>query len=135
MQDSHVQDAISALEVGATTSAATTGMAKLTVLHRELTSSLPRRDAQEIRVLLATLEPGDRTPRHSHRFPVTVFMISGQFTLELEGREPVILSKGDTFVEPSLVPMTGHNRGNETTTMALFYVSDPETPFADAIVV
>ena len=133
MQDSQVQDAISALEVGATTSAATTGMAKLKVLHREVTRGLPQSDAQEIRVLVATLEPGDHTPRHSHRFPVTVFMISGQFTLELDGREPVILSRGDTFIEPSLVPMTGYNRGQETTTMALFYVSDPDVPFADAI--
>lgn len=133
MQDINVQDAISALLVGATTSAAPTGMAKLKVLHREATQSLPQQEAQEIRVLLATLEPGDRTPYHSHRFPVTVFMLSGEFTLELDGRDPVILHAGNVFVEPSLVAMTGHNRSERPTTMALFYVSDPDTPFADAI--
>jgi quercetin dioxygenase-like cupin family protein len=110
-----------------------TGMAKLRVLHREVTRGLPQSDAQEIRVLIATLEPGDHTPRHSHRFPVTILMIIGQFTLELEGREPVVLSEGDTFIEPSRVPMTGYSRGRETAKMALFYVSDPDVPFADAI--
>jgi quercetin dioxygenase-like cupin family protein len=127
--------AIAGLAVGVTTSAADTGRAKLTVIHREAAATMPKGTAQEIRVLHARLEPGDRTPRHSHRFPVTVYMLEGVFTLELEDRgEPVTVKAGEVFVEPAHVAMTGRNlSATEPALMTLFYVSDPDTPFADPV--
>ncbi|TIQ35075.1 MAG: cupin domain-containing protein, partial [Mesorhizobium sp.] len=104
-----VGSAISGLTVGVTISARETGAAKLQVLHREATAAMPKTSDQEIRVLLATLEPGDCTPCHSHRFPVTVYMLEGTFTLELDGREAVTVKAGEIFVEPPLVKMTGRN--------------------------
>jgi hypothetical protein len=50
-------------------------------------------DRQGIRVLFAGLEPGDRTPYHSHRFPVTVYVLEGAFTLELDEGEPVSIGR------------------------------------------
>ena len=126
--------AIAGLAVGVTASAADTGRAKLTVLHREAAATMPKGAAQEIRVLHARLEPGDRTPRHSHRFPVTVYMLQGAFTLELDGRDPVTVRAGEVFIEPADVPMTGRNLdAAEAATMVLFYASDPDTPFADPV--
>lgn len=126
------KEAIAGLSVGVTTSAQTTGFAKLTALHREAVAGMPKSDRQEIRVLFATLEPGDRTPYHSHRFPVTVYVIDGEFTLELDGREPVTIRTGEAFVEPPHVKMTGRNLSAEKSALTLlFYVSDPDTPFAD----
>ncbi|TIP70230.1 MAG: cupin domain-containing protein [Mesorhizobium sp.] len=130
-----VGSAISGLTVGVTTSARETGAAKLQVLHREVTAAMPKASDQEIRVLLATLEPGDCTPYHSHRFPVTVYMLEGTFTLELDGRETVTVKAGEIFVEPPLVKMTGRNLdARQTARMVLFYVSDPDMPFADPAV-
>jgi quercetin dioxygenase-like cupin family protein len=127
-----VSSAISGLTVGITTSAQETGAAKLKVLHRQATAALPTARDQEIRVLLATLEPGDRTPYHSHRFPVTVYMLEGAFTLELDGQEAVTVKAGEIFVEPPLVKMTGRNLdARQAARMVLFYVSDADTPFAD----
>ncbi|WP_051695146.1 MULTISPECIES: cupin domain-containing protein [Mesorhizobium] len=127
-----VGSAISGLTVGVTISARETGAAKLQVLHREATAAMPKTSDQEIRVLLATLEPGDCTPCHSHRFPVTVYMLEGTFTLELDGREAVTVKAGEIFVEPPLVKMTGRNLdARQTARMILFYVSDPNMPFAD----
>ncbi|RWL17142.1 MAG: cupin domain-containing protein [Mesorhizobium sp.] len=127
-----VGSAISGLTVGVTISARETGAAKLQVLHREATAAMPKTSDQEIRVLLATLEPGDCTPCHSHRFPVTVYMLEGTFTLELDGREAVTVKAGEIFVEPPLVKMTGRNLdARQTARMILFYVSDPDMPFAD----
>jgi len=127
-----VKDAIAATEVGLTTSANGVGMAKLTVLHRELIQTLPMSSGQEIRVIKARLDPGDHTPHHSHRFPVTVFMIEGVFTLELDGREPIAIGEGQVFIEPSNVTMTGRNlSADQPAVMILFYVSEPDTPFAD----
>jgi quercetin dioxygenase-like cupin family protein len=129
-----VHKAIAGTQVGVTTSAGSVGVAKLTVLHKELTDALPKAGMQEIRVIIARLEPGDRTPYHSHRFPVTVYMLEGVFTLELDGRESVTINPGEVFVEPAHVRMTGRNLGTDRpAVMVLFYVSDPETPFADPV--
>lgn len=129
-----VAQAIAGLTVGVTTSAADRGIAKLSVIHREATGALPVTRQQEIRVIRATLEPGDRTPYHSHRFPVTVYMLSGEFTLELDDHPPVTLAAGNVFIEPAGVRMTGSNRRTDVAaTMVLFYVSDPDTPFADPV--
>ena len=97
-------------------------MAKLTTLHRELVKGMPALPEQEVRVLFATLLPGDVTPYHSHRFPVTVYVTEGTFTLELDDREPVAIQAGQVFVEPARIAMTGRNQGAVPARMALFYV-------------
>ncbi len=126
--------AIAGLTVGLTTSARASGAPKLTALHREIVAGLPTAASQEIRILHATLDPGDVTPYHSHRFPVTVYVTEGAFTLELDDREPITIRAGEVFVEPAHIRMTGRNLGAEQATkMVLFYVSDPDTPFADPV--
>jgi quercetin dioxygenase-like cupin family protein len=131
---SDVKTMTAALDVGVARSAAETGMAKLAPLHREVLEDMPTGSRQEIRVILATLLPGDVTPHHSHRFPVTVYMTEGVFTLELDGREPIHIKAGEVFVEPAHVAMTGRNLSDETPAkMALFFVCDPDSPFADPI--
>jgi len=95
---------------------------------------MPSGERQEIRVLFASLLPGDATPHHSHRFPVTVYVIEGVFTLELEDREAVHIGAGEAFVEPAHVRMTGRNLSADTAArVAIFYVCEPDTPFADPV--
>ncbi len=99
---------------------------------REVVQGMPTGDKQEIRVIVATLKPGEMTPFHTHRFPVTVYVLEGTFTLEIEGRAPIAAAAGQAIVEPPQTRMTGYNRsGAETTRVAIFYVSDPGTPFLD----
>jgi len=126
-----VETMIAGLTVGVTLSAQEDGMAKLTPLHREVVPGMPSSAEQEVRVLFANLLPGDVTPYHSHRFPVTVFMLEGTFTLALDGREPLAIEAGQVFVEPAGINMTGFNKGDVPARMALFYVCEPEAPFAD----
>lgn len=128
---SNVETMIAGLTVGLTRSGQDSGMAKLTPLHREVVEGMPSLREQEVRVLFATLLPGDVTPYHSHRFPVTVYMLEGTFTLELDGRERVAIEAGQVFVEPAGVNMTGFNKDDVPARMALFYVCEPEAPFAD----
>ena len=132
-EKSNVETKIAGLSVGVTRSAQDSGMAKLTPLHREVVKGMPGLAEQEVRVLFATLLPGDVTPYHSHRFPVTVYVTEGTFTLALDGREPVAIAAGQAFVEPAGVNMTGSNVGTEPARMALFYVCEPGAPFADAV--
>jgi quercetin dioxygenase-like cupin family protein len=93
---------------------------------------MPKGERQEVRVFAVTVKPGDKTPFHSHRFPVTVYVLEGVFTLEMEGRAPVTLKAGEAMVEPPQVKMTGYNRSStEPMRVVIFYVSDPDTPFLD----
>jgi quercetin dioxygenase-like cupin family protein len=122
-----------ALLIGSASIAQDKGMAKPDPpLVREIVQGMPRGEKQEVRVLTATLKPGDKTPFHSHRFPVTVYVLEGTFTLEMEGRAPVTVKAGQAMVEPPKVKMTGYNRSStEPVRVVIFYVSDPDTPFLD----
>jgi quercetin dioxygenase-like cupin family protein len=95
---------------------------------------MPQGEKQEVRVLTASFKPGDKTPFHTHRFPVTVFILEGSFILELEGRAPITVKAGQAYVEPPNVKMTGYNRSStEPLRLVIFYMSDPNTPFLDPI--
>lgn len=110
------------------------GTARPELLLREVISGMPRGEKQEVRVMTASFRPGDKTVFHTHRFPVTVYILEGAFTLELEGRAPITVKAGQAFVEPPNVKMTGYNRSStEPIRLVIFYVSDPDTPFLDPI--
>lgn len=101
-------------------------------LLSEIVQGMPRGEKQEVRVIVATLKPGEATPFHVHRFPVTVYVLEGTFTLEMEGRAPVTARAGQAILEPPQVKMTGYNRsGTEALRVLIFYVSDPDTPFLE----
>jgi quercetin dioxygenase-like cupin family protein len=57
---------------------------------------MPTGDRQEVRVLTAVFKPGDQTVFHTHRFPVTVYILEGAFTLEMEGRAAVTVKAGES---------------------------------------
>lgn len=108
------------------------GFARPTLVLKENVSQMPKADTQEVRVLTAAFKPGDKTVFHSHRSPVTVYVLEGQFTLDIDGRTPVIVSAGQAFVEPPNVNMTGYNKSvTDDLRVVIFYVSDPGTPFLD----
>lgn len=102
-----------------------------TPVLREIVQGMPRGEKQEVRVIVATLKPGEATPFHTHRFPVTVYVLEGAFTLEMEGRAPITAKAGQAIVEPPQVKMTGYNRSAEPMQVVIFYVSDPDTPFLE----
>lgn len=109
-------------------------LTKPNIVLKETVTGLPRSEQQEIRVLTASFEPGQSTAYHTHRHPVTVYILEGTFTLEMEGRAPVSVSAGQSFVEPPGVKMTGYNRSTvEPIKLVIFYVSEPGAPFLDVI--
>ena len=97
---------------------------------RETVSGMPRGAQQEIQVMTATIAPGQSTVFHTHAFPVTVYVLEGSFTLDLEGQGTVVVRAGQAMVEPPNVRMTGHNRSaTEPTRVVIVFVADPGTPF------
>jgi quercetin dioxygenase-like cupin family protein len=117
------------------TSAAAQGLTAPVPVLDQVVKGMPRGAEQEIRVLTASFKPGDRTVFHTHRFPVSVYVIEGAFTLELADRkEPVVIKAGESFVEPVGVKMTGYNRSTTAPLrLVVFYVSEKYTPFLDPI--
>lgn len=114
--------------------AAEPGYAAPTLVLKETVALMPRSDLQEVRVLTAAFKPGDKTVFHTHRSPVTVYVLEGQFTLEIEGRAPVVVKAGQAFVEPPNVKMTGYNKSaTDALQVVIFYVSEVGTPFLDPV--
>jgi len=110
------------------------GVVKPQLLLSEIVQGMPKGDRQEVRVLRAIFQPGEKTMFHTHRFPVTVYVLEGAFTLEMVGREPVTVKAGQAMVMPPHVKMTGYNRSSaESLRVVIFSVSDPDTPFLDPI--
>ena len=107
------------------------GVAKPNLLLKQTVEGMPKGDKQEISVLTATLKPGDLP--HAP-FPVSIYILEGAFTLEMEGRQPVTVKAGEGMVEPPNVKMTGFNKSTtEPMKVVIFYVADPGTPFLDPL--
>jgi len=104
---------------------------KPNMVLQQVVEGLPTDDKQTVRVMTATFKPGDKTVYHTHRFPVTVYVLEGAFTLELDGRPPLTVKAGEAMVEPPKVAMTGYNRSATETRVVIFYVSANDTPFLD----
>lgn len=104
------------------------------LLLSEIIQGMPKGEKQEVRVLTASFKPRDKTMLHTHGFPVTVYVLEGAFTLEMEGREPVTVKAGQAIVMPSHVKMTGYNRSStDPLRLVLFNVSNPGTPYLEPV--
>src|SRR5205809_1970194 len=110
------------------------GVVRPQLLLSEIVQGMPTGERQEVRVLTANFQPRDKTMFHTHRFPVTVYVLEGAFTLEMEGREPVTVKTGQAMIMPPHVKMTGYNRSaTEPLRLVLFNVSDPGTPYLEPV--
>jgi quercetin dioxygenase-like cupin family protein len=118
----------------AAASAQQAGIAKPNLVLEDVIKGMPRDEQQSVRIMTATFKPGDQTVRHTHRFPVAVYVLEGTFTLELKGRPPIAVKAGEGLVEPADTEMMGYNRSaTEPTRVVIFYVATPGTPFLDLL--
>jgi quercetin dioxygenase-like cupin family protein len=103
------------------------------VLDTEV-AGMPSAPLQEIRVLTAEVGPGQVTVHHTHRFPVTTYVLDGAMTFTLAGQDPVTVAAGQAFIEPPDTGVTGENpSASAPAHVVMFYVSDPATPFLDVV--
>ncbi len=86
--------AFAVLLISLTAMAQEQGVVKPQLLFSEIVQGMPKGDRHEVRVLMASFQPLDKTMFHTHRFPVTVYVLEGAFTLEIEGCEPVTVKAG-----------------------------------------
>jgi quercetin dioxygenase-like cupin family protein len=96
---------------------------------KQVTTEFPKGDRLEARIMTATIQPGMTSPWHTHPSPVAVYVMEGTFTLEMKGRDPVVLKAGQGMLEPINVEMRATNHGSEVVKVVIFQVSDPTAPF------
>ena len=97
---------------------------------KQVTGEFPKADQLEARVMTATVQPGTVSPWHTHTAPVTVYVLEGTFTLEVENRDPITVKAGQALLEPINVKMRAANRDPaQATKVVIFQVSKPEDPF------
>ncbi len=97
-------------------------------------SGMPTAPLQELRVLRAEVLPAQVTVHHTHRFPVTTYVLDGAMTFTLAGRGSVTVTAGGAFVEPPGIGVIGENpSASVPANVVMFYVSDPATPFLDLV--
>lgn len=103
---------------------------KPNLVLQQLVQGLPQGSESEVRIMTATFHAGDTTPVHTHGFPVTVYVIEGEFTVEMEGMALITIRAGEAIVEPPNTIMTGlsHAAAGDTK-VVVFYVSTAGAPF------
>ena len=107
---------------------------KPNLVLQQLVHGLPQGGESEIRVMTATFHTGDTTPVHTHGFPVTVYVIEGEFTAEMEGQAPITIRAGEAMIEPPNTVMTGLSRAaTGDTKVVVFYVSTAGAPFLNPV--
>lgn len=69
------------------------------IVTKLLTKDLIVGPNQEIAMLTVEYAPGESTPKHRHNAQVMVYVLEGSVHMQIEGKELVTLTRGQTFYE------------------------------------
>jgi quercetin dioxygenase-like cupin family protein len=69
------------------------------VVTNLLTKDLIVQPDQEIGMLTVEYAPGESSPKHRHDAQVMVYVLEGTVRMQIEGQQPVTLTRGQTFYE------------------------------------
>ena len=89
----------------------------------------PKTDQPEVTAVLVEIPPGAETGWHRHPFPCYAYLLSGELTVEVEGRKPNHFKAGDAIVETVGLLHNGRNTGSEPAKLVLFVTGEKGQPF------
>jgi quercetin dioxygenase-like cupin family protein len=93
-------------------------------------NGMPTLAQQEVRVLTSTMQPGEKSVTHTHLFPVTIYVMEGELTLNMKGKPAIVAKAGEAVIEqPGLETTAVNTSATEITKVVLFYASEAKTPF------
>ncbi len=99
------------------------------------TTLLRKQDLHDLRgkegvVLTVRFAPGESSPAHRHNGHTFVYVLQGSVVMQVEGREPATLTKGDTFYEsPVDIHKVARNASDtQPAEFLVFYVRDKGAP-------
>ncbi|WP_025884863.1 cupin domain-containing protein [Asaia prunellae] len=111
-----------------TTTVAANAATKVTPLVTHDLAGIPGKEGA---MLVVDFPPGGSDPIHRHKASVFVYVLEGQVVMQVQGGQPVTLSKGQTFFEgPEDIHLIGKNASKTQPAKFLaFFVKDKANPF------
>jgi quercetin dioxygenase-like cupin family protein len=92
--------------------------------------STPGREAVQVR---AEFDPGVAAGKHTHPGEELGYILEGTLVLEVDGKAPVTLNAGDTFMVPAGIVHDGKNVGSGKAKVLATYVVEKGKPLATPV--
>jgi quercetin dioxygenase-like cupin family protein len=108
---------------------AQTGGIHRTVLQRQ-DLSVP---GHEVVVARVEIDPGSSAGRHTHPGEEISYVLDGQADILIEGREPLHVKSGDSFIVPAGAIHDAHNTGTQPMRLVGVYVIEKGKPLATPV--
>lgn len=93
-------------------------------------SFISEKDGKEVQIREALFPPNWKAPRHYHNSNLFIYVIEGEFEVELEGRKKITYQKGEALQMNSGIEMEARNPSNKNALkLAVFQVGNPNAAF------
>jgi quercetin dioxygenase-like cupin family protein len=92
--------------------------------------SAPGREAVQVR---AEFDPGVAAGKHTHPGEELGYILEGTLVLEVDGKAPLTLNAGDTFMVPAGIVHDGKNVGSAKAKVLATYVVEKGKPLATPV--
>lgn len=110
---------------GGAAPAAPAGFKRTELARHDITQ--PNHEAVTAR---ADFEPGAQVPKHTHPGEEVAYILEGELTLEVAGKAPQSLKKGDTFFLPAGTVHSAKNTGKGPAAVLSTYIVEKGKPLA-----
>lgn len=93
-------------------------------------SQIDKSDGSEVLIREAYFPPNWKAPRHYHNGNLFIYVVEGEFEVELAGSEKITYTKGQALQMTAGVEMEARNPSDTTSLkLAVFQVGMPDAPF------
>jgi len=93
-------------------------------------SIISEKDGKEVQIREALFPPNWKAPRHYHNSNLFIYVIEGEFEVELEGSKKVTYQKGEALQMNSGIEMEARNPSSKNSLkLAVFQVGNPAAAF------
>ena len=93
-------------------------------------SYISEKDGKDVQIREAFFPPNWKAPRHYHNSNLFIYVIEGEFEVELEGSEKIIHRRGEALQMNSGIEMEARNPSSKNPLkLAVFQVGNPNAAF------
>lgn len=93
-------------------------------------SVISEKDGKEVQIREAFFPPNWKAPRHYHNSNLFIYVVEGEFEVELQGSDKVIYRKGEALQMNSGIEMEARNPSSiNPLKLAVFQVGNPDAAF------
>ena len=93
-------------------------------------SFISEKDGKDVQIREAFFPPNWKAPRHYHNSNLFIYVIEGEFEVELKGSKKITYQKGEALQMNSGIEMEARNPSNKNSLkLAVFQVGNPDAAF------